>query len=70
MEYSQELKDTLASAFNEALKRRHEFVTLEHVLYALLDDPNGSKIIKSCGGNLDLLQLGRLLGVCPGAAPE
>jgi ATP-dependent Clp protease ATP-binding subunit ClpA len=56
MEYSQELKDTLASAFNEALKRRHEFVTLEHVLYALLDDPNGSRIIKACGGDLDGLR--------------
>ena len=56
MEYSQELKDTLASAFNEALKRRHEFVTLEHVLYALLDDPNGGRIIKACGGDLDGLR--------------
>ena len=56
MEYTQELKDTLASAFNEASKRRHEFVTLEHVLYALLDDPNGSKIIKACGGELDGLR--------------
>ncbi|MEQ8273794.1 MAG: ATP-dependent Clp protease ATP-binding subunit ClpA [Deltaproteobacteria bacterium] len=56
MEYSQELKDTLATAFNEALRRRHEFVTLEHVLYALLDDPNGSKIIKACGGDLDGLR--------------
>ena len=56
MEYSRELKDTLATAFNEALRRKHEFVTLEHVLYALLDDPNGSKIIKACGGNLDQLR--------------
>ena len=56
MEYSQELKDTLATAFNEALRRRHEFVTFEHVLYALLDDPNGSKIIKACGGDLDGLR--------------
>ncbi len=56
MEYSQELKDTLASAFNEALKRHHEFVTLEHVLFALLDDPNGTKIIKACGGELDELR--------------
>ena len=57
MEYSQELKDTLATAFNEALRRRHEFVTLEHVLYALLDDPNGSKILKACGGDLAALRV-------------
>jgi ATP-dependent Clp protease ATP-binding subunit ClpA len=56
MEYTQELKDTLATAFNEALRRRHEFVTLEHVLYAMLDDPNGSKIIRACGGDLDALK--------------
>ena len=56
MEYSQELKDTLATAFNEALKRRHEFVTLEHVLYALLDDPNGKRILTACGGDLKELR--------------
>jgi ATP-dependent Clp protease ATP-binding subunit ClpA len=56
MEYTQELKDTLATAFSEALRRRHEFVTLEHVLYAMLDDPNGSKIIRACGGDLDALK--------------
>ncbi len=56
MEYSQELKDTLATAFNEALKKRHEFVTLEHVLYALLDDPNGKKILLACGGDLKQLR--------------
>jgi ATP-dependent Clp protease ATP-binding subunit ClpA len=52
MEYSKELKDTLATAFNEALRRRHEYVTLEHVLYALLDDPKVKKIIQACGGDL------------------
>ena len=52
MDYSQELKDTLATAFNEALKRRHEFVTLEHVLYALLEDPHGRRILIACGGDL------------------
>ena len=56
MEYSQELKDTLATAFNEALKQRHEFVTLEHVLYALLDDPNGKRILIACGGDLKELR--------------
>ncbi len=56
MEYTQELKDTLATAFNEALRRRHEFVTLEHVLLALLDDPNGSRILKACGGDLKILR--------------
>jgi len=56
MDYSQELKDTLATAFEEAVKRRHEYVTLEHVLFALLDDPKVSKIIKACGGVIDQLR--------------
>ena len=56
MEYSQELKDTLANAFNEALKRHHEFVTLEHVLYALLDDETGERILTACGGDLKELR--------------
>ena len=56
MEYSQELKDTLATAFNEAVRRRHEYVTLEHVLFALVSDPKVSKIIRACGGSLDHLR--------------
>ena len=47
MEYTQALKDTLSHAFNEAARRRHEFVTLEHVLLALLDDPGSGKITAS-----------------------
>src|SRR5436190_3603205 len=56
MEYTQALKDTLAHAFNEAARRRHEFVTLEHVLLALLDDPGSGKIIKACGGDIAALR--------------
>ncbi len=50
MEYTQELKDTLTAAYNETAARRHEFVTLEHVLYALCRDKNAKKIIEACGG--------------------
>jgi ATP-dependent Clp protease ATP-binding subunit ClpA len=53
MEYTQELKDTLTLAYNEAASRHHEFVTLEHVLFALLSDPKGRNIIQACGANLD-----------------
>jgi ATP-dependent Clp protease ATP-binding subunit ClpA len=56
MEYTQALKDTLSHAFNEAARRRHEFVTLEHVLLALLDDPGSGKIIKACGGDVAALR--------------
>jgi len=50
MEYSQELKDTLTAAYNETAARRHEFVTLEHVLYALCRDKNAKQIVEACGG--------------------
>ena len=53
MEYTQSLKDTLTFAYNEAAKRRHEYVTLEHVLYALLKDRTGRRIIEACGGEID-----------------
>lgn len=57
MDYTNELKSTLANAFNEALRRRHEYVTLEHMLYALLDDPSGAAIITACGGDLDMIRM-------------
>ena len=56
MTISKELEETIQAAFDEARKRRHEFVTLEHVLYALLKDPVAAKILKACGANLKKLQ--------------
>ncbi len=56
MEYTDELKQTLTRAFNEAAERRHEFVTLEHVLHALLDDKNGRRVLEACGGDLPKLK--------------
>jgi ATP-dependent Clp protease ATP-binding subunit ClpA len=53
---SRELQITLNSAANEAFKRRHEFLTLEHVLYALLQDRTASNVIRHCGGDLEKLQ--------------
>ncbi len=48
---TRELQATLGAALSEAVKRRHEYVTLEHLLLALLDDPTASNIIKHCGGD-------------------
>ncbi|MBI4816041.1 MAG: ATP-dependent Clp protease ATP-binding subunit ClpA [Deltaproteobacteria bacterium] len=56
MEYTKALKDTLTLAYKEASRRRHEFVTLEHVLWALLEDKNGRRILEACGGDLDDLR--------------
>ncbi|MCP4810144.1 MAG: ATP-dependent Clp protease ATP-binding subunit ClpA [Proteobacteria bacterium] len=48
---SRELQITLNLAVNEARKRKHEFLTLEHVLFALLHDTRGNEILKACGAN-------------------
>ncbi|MGE0130166.1 MAG: ATP-dependent Clp protease ATP-binding subunit ClpA [Blastocatellales bacterium] len=53
---TKELQATLNLAANEAIKRRHEFLTLEHLLYAMLHDDTASDVIRNCGGDLDLLQ--------------
>ena len=56
---SKELEATLTLAVREARRRRHEFVCIEHLLFALLQDRDGSRAIVSCGG--DLAQLKREL---------
>ena len=56
---TRELEETLSSAVDEAVKHHHEFVTLEHLLYALLDDAAARHILFNCGAHLD--ELGRAL---------
>jgi ATP-dependent Clp protease ATP-binding subunit ClpA len=53
---SRELQMTLQSAYQEAVHRRHAYVTLEHLLFALLHDERGVEIISSCGGNIEALK--------------
>ena len=52
---SKELSATLGFAVRDAKKRRHEYVCIEHVLFAILHDSSGREIIESCGGNVDNL---------------
>jgi ATP-dependent Clp protease ATP-binding subunit ClpA len=54
--FTRELKATLELAASEASHRRHEFLTLEHLLFAMLKDKRGSDVIYHCGGDLDLLR--------------
>lgn len=53
---SKELSATLGFAVREAKKRRHEYVCIEHVLYAILHDNEGADIIENCGGKIDILK--------------
>ncbi|MEZ5344978.1 MAG: Clp protease N-terminal domain-containing protein, partial [Pyrinomonadaceae bacterium] len=50
---TKELEETLSFAVDEAVRLRHEYVTLEHLLYALLDDKTARNILFNCGGKLE-----------------
>jgi ATP-dependent Clp protease ATP-binding subunit ClpA len=52
---SKELETTLNFALKEAKSRRHEYVSLEHLLYALLRDRDGKNAIVACGGDIERL---------------
>jgi ATP-dependent Clp protease ATP-binding subunit ClpA len=53
---SPELEKAVRKALTDATERRHEFSGLEHLLLALLDDPQTADIIKKCGGALPRLR--------------
>ncbi|MGI8544105.1 MAG: ATP-dependent Clp protease ATP-binding subunit ClpA [Aridibacter sp.] len=52
---TKELEETLSFAVDEAVRRRHEYVTLEHLLYALLEDKSARDILYNCGAKLEEL---------------
>ena len=51
-----ELQATLNLALSEAKRRRHEFVCIEHLLFALLQDKEASRTIVNCGGDIGRLK--------------
>jgi ATP-dependent Clp protease ATP-binding subunit ClpA len=53
---SRELEVTLNLAFKSARERRHEFMTVEHLLLALLDDASASNVLRACGADLERLR--------------
>lgn len=53
---SKELELTLNSAFKIAREKRHEFMTIEHLLLALLDNPSAMNVIRACGGDVQRLR--------------
>ena len=53
---SSELEFCLNEAFQKARDQRHEFMTVEHLLLALLDIPSVNEIIKACDGNISELR--------------
>jgi len=53
---AQELEVSLHMAFVEARQKRHEFITVEHLLLALLDNPSAAEALRACGGNIEQLR--------------
>jgi ATP-dependent Clp protease ATP-binding subunit ClpA len=53
---SKELEFTLNLAFKEAREQNHEFMTVEHLLYALIGNPSAAEVLRACGGNLEQLK--------------
>ncbi|WP_373974677.1 ATP-dependent Clp protease ATP-binding subunit ClpA [Chitinibacter sp. SCUT-21] len=57
---AQELEVSLHMAFMDARQKRHEYITVEHLLLALLDNPSAIEVMKACGANIE--ELRRQLG--------
>jgi len=53
---SRDLEVSLNVAFRDARVKRHEFMTVEHLLLALLDNESAAKVLKACGGDLATLR--------------
>ena len=53
---NKDLEKTLNEAFKQAREQQHEFMTVEHLLLALLDNPSAIEVLKACGANLEALR--------------
>ena len=53
---AQELEVSLHMAFMEARQKRHEFITVEHLLLAMLDNPSAAEVLRACAANMDDLR--------------
>ena len=56
--FSKNLDTTLNCAYTQARDKRHEFLTVEHLLLALTDNPEVGTVLSACGANLDRLRAG------------
>jgi ATP-dependent Clp protease ATP-binding subunit ClpA len=56
--FSKSLEMSINTAFSQAREKRHEFITVEHLLLALLDNPEACNVLIACGANLERLRAG------------
>src|SRR5699024_1977834 len=54
--FSSTLEQAIHAALAQANERRHEFATLEHLLLALLDEPDATRVMKACSVDLGALR--------------
>ena len=53
---AQELEVSLHMAFMEARQKRHELITVEHLLLAMIDNPTAAEVLRACGATLETLR--------------
>ncbi len=53
---AQELEVSLHMAFMDARQKRHELITVEHLLLAMLDNPTAAEVLRACGAKFDVLR--------------
>nr|MDA8079465.1 hypothetical protein [Nitrospiraceae bacterium] len=53
---NKELELTIEATIRDARARNHEYLTIEHILFAVLHDERGIEIIRACGGDVSLLK--------------
>ncbi|MDP1929719.1 MAG: ATP-dependent Clp protease ATP-binding subunit ClpA [Thiobacillus sp.] len=53
---AQELEVTLHMAFMDARQKRHEFISVEHLLLAMLDNPSAIEVLRACGANIETMR--------------
>lgn len=53
---AQELEVTLHMAFMDARQKRHEFISVEHLLLAMLDNPSAVEVLRACGANIETMR--------------
>jgi ATP-dependent Clp protease ATP-binding subunit ClpA len=53
---AQELEVSLHMAFMDARQKRHELITVEHLLLAMIDNPTAAEVLRACGAKMDVLR--------------
>mgnify|MGYP006157141483 CR=1 FL=1 len=56
--FSKELEVSIGQCYKQARESRHEFMTVDHLLLALLDNASAAGVLRACGADLEALGAG------------